>query len=104
MRWMLHLSVVRAAVGSGVGGMHNTIYCTSLLPVASIRRGPTCPRVLLAGPHGRMRPGDELPDSCKLYVGNLSQASWRGGCCGFLCTIGVHQFLEPCTFCCASRM
>ncbi|KAL4433587.1 hypothetical protein ABPG75_000028 [Micractinium tetrahymenae] len=26
------------------------------------------------GPHGRLRPGDELPDSCKLYVGNLSQA------------------------------
>lgn len=26
------------------------------------------------GPHGRARPGDELPDSCKLYVGNLSQA------------------------------
>ncbi|KAL4450593.1 hypothetical protein ABPG77_000949 [Micractinium sp. CCAP 211/92] len=26
-------------------------------------------------PPGRTRPGDDLPDSCKLYVGNLSQAS-----------------------------
>ena len=24
------------------------------------------------GPHGKMRPGDEFPDDCKLYVGNLS--------------------------------
>lgn len=31
-----------------------------------------------AGPHGRARPGDELPDSCKLYVGNLSQACLSG--------------------------
>ena len=34
-------------------------------------------RCLPAGLHGRVRPGDELPDSCKLYVGNLSQVTCR---------------------------
>lgn len=37
--------------------------------------GSPCNLFELAGLHGRIRPGDELPDSCKLYVGNLSQAS-----------------------------
>ncbi|KAI3434500.1 hypothetical protein D9Q98_002575 [Chlorella vulgaris] len=35
-------------------------------PEASASRGP--------GTHTRTRPGDDLPDTCKLYVGNLSQA------------------------------
>ncbi|KAL4854108.1 Splicing factor-like protein 1 [Chlorella vulgaris] len=37
-------------------------------PEASASRGP--------GTHTRTRPGDDLPDTCKLYVGNLSQA-WQ---------------------------
>ena len=35
-------------------------------------RGPCGARAAAAAP--RSRPGDDLPDSCKLYVGNLSPA------------------------------
>lgn len=28
-----------------------------------------------AGPHGRFRPGDDLSDATKLYVGNLASTS-----------------------------
>jgi hypothetical protein len=33
------------------------------------------------GGFGRPRPGDDLPDACKLYVGNLSQVSTAGTAC-----------------------
>lgn len=47
--------------------MHQVMHPDALLPAACFLR-------CAAAPHARTRPGDELPDSCKLYVGNLSQA------------------------------